>query len=66
MVKGIAEGRKMTEDEVRALVDRGPFLGPEALEARLVDGLAYRDEVHDEAEGEGGRRGEVLRPRRPT
>ena len=54
MVKGIAEGRKMSEDEVRALVDRGPFLGPEALEARLVDGLAYRDEVHDKLVKKGG------------
>lgn len=54
MVKGIAEGRKMTEVEVRALVDRGPFLGPEALEARLVDGLAYRDEVHGKLMTKGG------------
>jgi protease-4 len=54
MVKGIAEGRKMTEDEIRALVDRGPFLGPEALEARLVDGLAYRDEVHEKLRKKGG------------
>lgn len=46
MVTGISEGRKMSEAEVRALVDRGPFLGPEALEAKLVDALAYRDEVH--------------------
>ncbi len=54
MVKGIAEGRKMTEEEVRALVDRGPFLGPEALDAKLVDGLAYRDEVHDKLKTKGG------------
>jgi len=54
MVKGIAEGRKMTEPDVRALVDRGPFLGPEALEAKLVDGLAYRDEVHAKVKAKGG------------
>jgi protease-4 len=54
MVKGIAEGRKMTEAEVRALVDRGPFLGPEALEAKLVDGLAYRDEIHSKIMAKGG------------
>ncbi len=54
LVKGIAEGRKMTEEEVRALVDRGPFLGPEALEAKLVDGLAYRDEVHAKLMAKGG------------
>lgn len=54
MVKGIAEGRKMTEAEVRALVDRGPFLGPEALETGLVDGLAYRDEIHAKLKEKGG------------
>ena len=27
------------------LIDRGPFLGPAAVEARLVDRLAYRDQV---------------------
>jgi protease-4 len=54
VVKGIAEGRKMTDADVRALVDRGPFLGPEALEARLVDGLAYRDEVHEKLMAKGG------------
>jgi protease-4 len=54
MVKGIAEGRKLTEETVRALVDRGPFLGPEALEAKLVDGLGYRDEVHEKVMARGG------------
>ncbi|HEY8377765.1 MAG TPA: S49 family peptidase, partial [Nannocystis sp.] len=44
-VAGIAEGRKMTPEAVRALVDRGPFLGPEALSEGLVDKLGYRDEV---------------------
>jgi protease-4 len=59
MVRGIAAGRKLTEDEVRALVDRGPFLGQEAVEAKLVDRLAYRDEALDEAKkraGEGAER----------
>jgi protease-4 len=56
MIGGIAEGRRMTADEVRALVDRGPFLGPQALEARLVDGLGYRDQVEDHLrEKNGGR-----------
>ena len=54
LVKGIAEGRKMTEADVRAAIDRGPYLGPEALEARLVDGLAYRDEVHAKLKEKGG------------
>lgn len=44
-VAGIAEGRDLAPEEVKALVDRGPFLGPEALDAGLVDALLYEDEV---------------------
>jgi protease IV len=46
MVRGISQARHLTENQVRALVDRGPFLGKEAVDAGLVDGLAYRDEVY--------------------
>jgi protease IV len=45
--QGIAESRKMTDDEVAALIDKGPFVGPKALEAHLVDRLGYRDELID-------------------
>lgn len=47
LVAGIAEGRRLSVEAVRALVDRGPFTAPEALEAGLVDTLAYRDEVYE-------------------
>ena len=39
LVAGVAEGRGMEPDAVRELVDRGPFLGPAALEEGLVDHL---------------------------
>jgi len=45
IVQGIAAGRGLEVDAVRDLVDRGPFLGKQALAENLVDGLAYRDEV---------------------
>jgi protease-4 len=45
--QGIAESRHMTDDEVTALIDKGPYLGPDALEAKLVDRLGYRDELLD-------------------
>lgn len=48
IVAGIAEGRGLSADDVRALIDRAPLLGAEALEAGLVDRLAYRDEIYDE------------------
>lgn len=47
LVTGIAESRKKSEAEVRALFDRGPFLGREALEAGLVDDLIYEDQLDD-------------------
>lgn len=60
MVRGISEGRGIPEDRVRALVDRGPFLGQEAVDAKLVDGLAYRDEVYEKAKQKAGQDAELL------
>src|ERR1017187_245749 len=54
IVKGIAEARKLPEEQVRALIDRGPFLGDEALKAKLVDKLAYRDEAYAEIKKKAG------------
>ncbi len=47
LTAGIAEGRGLSRDEVRALMQQAPFPAREALEARLVDGLLYRDEVDE-------------------
>jgi protease IV len=47
LVSGIADGRRKTEGELRALVDRGPFRAQEAMEAGLVDGIAYQDQLDD-------------------
>ena len=44
-MRGIADGRELDAAHVRRLVDRGPFAGSQAVDERLVDGLAYRDEV---------------------
>jgi protease-4 len=41
----VALGRKIPEDNVRALIDRAPIPAAEAQEAGLVDHLGYRDEV---------------------
>lgn len=48
IVKGIAQARDISEENVRGLVDHGLFLGQEAVNAKLVDGLAYRDAVYEE------------------
>jgi protease-4 len=45
LVRGIAESRKKSEPEVRALLDQGPFVPEEALRVGLVDDLAYEDQL---------------------
>jgi protease-4 len=47
LVGAIAEGRRKTPDEVRALIDQGPFLPNDALRVGLVDALAYDDQLDD-------------------
>ncbi len=58
MVAEIARARRLTPAQLSALIDRGPLLGDEALQARLVDGLLYRDQVYsrlDRTMGSGRR-----------
>ncbi len=47
LVRGIAGGRKKSEDDVRKLVDQGPFLPEDALRAGLIDDVAYEDQVEE-------------------
>ncbi|MBB5997480.1 S49 family peptidase [Streptomonospora salina] len=51
VVEGVAEGRGLTAERVRELVDRAPLLAEEARQAGLVDRLAYRDEVYADLRG---------------
>ena len=53
IVRGIAEARKLSEDDVRAIVDQAPLSAQQALDAHLLDGLAYRDEVYAKFESGG-------------
>jgi protease IV len=55
MVGEMARARKLAPHRLRETIDRGPLLGKEALEAHLVDGLLYRDEVYARVEGLGGK-----------
>lgn len=51
VVRGIADGRKKTESEIRARFDDGPFLPEDALNAGLIDDVAYEDQVDDRLRG---------------
>lgn len=65
IVSGIAEGRGKTPDEIRALIDQGPFLAPKAKEAGLVDDLLYERQAREaltEAAGVGAN--DILSARR--
>jgi protease-4 len=47
LVRGIADARKKSVEEVRMLIDQGPFLAEQALKAGLIDTLAYEDQLDD-------------------
>ncbi len=55
IVAGITKGRRLSSDAVLSDVDRAPLLGAEAVDAGLIDGLAYRDEVMDKARARAAR-----------
>lgn len=44
----VAAGRKRTAEEIKGIVDQGPFTGDQAKEVGLVDVLAYEDQMYDE------------------
>ena len=60
IVKGVAASRNLTEDQVRLLVNEGPFLGQQAVDAKLIDGLAYRDEVYERIKEKTGKKAELM------
>ncbi|QOC21810.1 S49 family peptidase [Wenzhouxiangella sp. AB-CW3] len=64
MVEDIVADRDLSPEELRELIDRGPFYGIEAVEAGLIDGLAFRDEVFAQLEERLGQDFETLGPRR--
>jgi protease-4 len=57
---GVCQGRGIAPDQFQALVDKGPYLGKEAVDAKLVDGLAYRDEVYDQVKKRAGHKAKFL------
>ncbi len=47
LVANVAKGRGLSEDDVKAVIDLGGLTADEALEKKIVDGLAYEDELPD-------------------
>jgi protease-4 len=50
----IAAGRGLSVEQAAALIANGPYLAPQALDAGLVDGLVYRDEVYEQVRRDSG------------
>ncbi len=57
---GICQARQIAPDKFQALVDAGPYLGKEAVAAKLVDAIAYRDEVYGDVKNKAGDGAELL------
>lgn len=47
LVRAIADARRKSEPDVRALIDEGPFQPVDALRVGLIDEIAYEDELDD-------------------
>ena len=60
MKDGICQARQITPEKFQAVVDAGPYLGQEAVAAKLVDGVAYRDEVYSNVRSKAGARAQFL------
>jgi protease-4 len=60
MKDGICQARQIAPDRFQSIVDAGPYLGEEAVTAKLVDGVAYRDQVYDRVKKKGGEGAELL------
>jgi protease-4 len=57
---GICLARQIAPEKFQSIVDAGPYLGKEAVDAKLVDALAYRDEVYDQVKKKAGDGAELL------
>jgi len=60
IVGGIAKGRGLPEAQVRTVFNEGPYLGQQAVDAKLVDGLFYRDEVYEKVKAKAGGEAKLL------
>ena len=54
LVRDVAAGRGLSEEEVRSVVEVAPLSPQEALDRGLVDRLGYRDEVYEDLRGRLG------------
>src|SRR5260370_23755073 len=56
----MCQARQIASDKFQAMVDAGPYLGQEAVTAKLVDAVAYRDQVYGDVKNKAGDGAELL------
>jgi protease-4 len=57
---GVCQARQIAPEKFEAIVDAGPYLGKEAVDAKLVDDIEYRDQVYDKVRKQAGDGAELL------
>lgn len=56
LVQRVAQARHIAEAEVRRIIDAAPLRGPDALSHRLIDELAYWDDLRQRWQAQGKHR----------
>lgn len=56
LTESIAKDRNLSVDEVKAIMDKGGITADEAVAAKLIDGVAYEDEINSVVEDVSGGR----------
>ncbi len=54
LLAAVGESRGLSPDQVRAILDEGPFLAPQAMEKGLIDILQYEDQMYEGLREETG------------
>lgn len=60
VARGVAEGRKISESEAESALKSGPYTGDRAVQLKLIDGMAYRDELYAKAKRKAGNAAKLL------
>ena len=63
LTQSIAEKRSWTQDDVKRLIDQGPFTAKQALAHGIVDQLAYRDQLQSIAKNLTGKDCRLIKAR---
>jgi protease-4 len=50
----VAQSRHMTGEQIKTLIDAGPFMGEQAKADGLIDELGYEDQVYGDLKGKSG------------